>query len=91
MPEINSISLLSNLSKTFSGFAPFPAQQPKLLDRLGGKLGSRHSFATHLLEDSYDIQTVQKLLGRNDVKTTMLYTHVLNRGRAGVHSPVDRP
>ena len=75
--------------ETFQRALKRPARATGLLKPVSSHT-LRHSFATHLMEAGYDIRTVQELLGHKDVSTTMIYTHVLNRGGRGVVSPLDR-
>ena len=89
MPEANSVPIPSNPVGPYPGHAPGATVKPKLLDCFRDDLRSRYFFARYLLEDGYAIRTVQELLGHKDVSTTMIYTHVLNRGGQGVRSPAD--
>lgn len=89
MPEANSIPILSKLVCQYPRVKPGAGIKPKLLDCLRKALRLHHFLATLLPEDGYEIRTVQELLGHKDVKTTMIYTHVLNRGGKGVRIPMD--
>ena len=89
MPEANSIPILSNVVSQYPRVAAKASAKPKLLERLRDAFRLHHSLATHLPDVGYNIRTVQELLGHKDVKTTMIYTHVLNRGGKDVRSPMD--
>jgi integron integrase len=80
-----------HLSEAFIQRAVSRAARESAIQKRVGCHTLRHTFATHLLEAGYDIRTVQELLGHTDVRTTMIYTHVLNRGGRGVRSPLDMP
>ena len=93
-PGFEDFVFISNFGKNISRIMVF-----HIIKELAARIGLkkkisphtfRHSFATHLLEDGETIRTVQELLGHKSVLTTMIYTHVLNRGGHGVRSPLDR-
>jgi integrase len=85
-PRLHPVSAIAPIRHSSS---ESPRPQPPAIAKHATCHTLRHSFATDLLEHGYDIWTIQELLGQKDVKTTMVYTHVLNRGGRGVRSPVD--
>lgn len=87
--EDTSVGRRWHISESTLQKAVKEAAQAAGLNKRVGCHTFRHSFATHLLQNGYDIRTVQELLGHKDVKTTMIYTHVLNRGGLAVRSPLD--
>ena len=90
MPLTQNILQAARNSNGSSSFRRKPAILEAGINKSASCHTFRHFFATHLLESGYNIRTIQELLGHSDVSTTMIYTHVLNRGADGVVSPLDR-
>jgi site-specific recombinase XerD len=89
MPTPGNLRALISMKRSLSGLSRAPFARPGIFQRASCHT-VRHRFATHLLEAGHDIRTVQELLGHTDVRTNMLYTHVMGRGAMGVTSPLDQ-